>query len=185
MFSTTRRRLTELERGRLHRHAFPSFTTRWMQRLSNRRMLAYSAEHFLEDYNRGEVEVVTGTVQHLAAGDEWNNEGPIYMLGFEGGNWLWLCGQWLFDSSIVEKHLLDWFDQHPEDAWPDMVQVERLPVTGMVISVSGTPRTPIVASKLVAHKDLYYLRESHRFAGALASLEEDLKQAFYAGRQDL
>jgi hypothetical protein len=148
-------------------------------------MLAYTARHFLEDYTRGEVEIVTGTVQHFARGDEWNDEGPIYMLGFEGGTWLWLCGQWLFDSNIVQRPLLDWFDQQPEDAWPDEVQVERLPVTGLVVSVSGTPRTPIVASKLVAHEDIYYLGESYRFAGALASLEENLKQAFFAGQQNL
>ncbi len=175
------RRMTAVEGERVRKYAYPSAIGRLAEALlRNRRVVRHRRGDFRMDYERGEVQVLRGVVREIAQGDEWNDEGPIYLLGFGDGDWVWLCGPWLYDPCVVAASLLRWFEDRDDTVWPDIVQVERLPTTGLALSLRGLSPRPVVVSKLIAHADIYYLGESHLFTGSFETLEADLEEAFRA-----
>ncbi len=178
MVAIQSRLMKDDERIRLKTFAFPNPLLGWLNdRLASApNSIPVTRREYSLDYERGVVEVLQIDAVAFGTGEEWNDEGPIYFVDLGGGKILWLCGQWLFDPTIVDKRILKLIDAE-EDSWPKRFTIERAPASGFVFHIFDGSDELVRSSNLVQHKDIHYLGYSRVFSGTFSSLESDLARA--------
>ncbi len=178
MVAIQTRAITDDERKRLKKYAFPNPLSGWLsdKLASSPKSIPATRREYRRDYERGVVEALEIEAVAFGTGEEWNDEGPIYFIDLGENKILWLCGQWLFDPTVVDKRILDLTDTE-ENSWPKRFTVERALESGLVFRIFGGSEELIRSTNLVQHKDIYYLGDSRVFEGTFLSLESDLARA--------
>ena len=109
MVASQTRPMKDNERKQLKAFAFPNPLIGWFNdRLASApKSIPVTRREYTLDYERGVVEILQIDAVAFGTGEEWNDEGPIYFVDLGGDQILWLCGQWLFDPTIVDQRILN------------------------------------------------------------------------------
>lgn len=180
MMRRTTRPLLVSEQARLERHCSPRVWERLLDALLPEvRSVQPGPQEFTQDVQHGYAEVLQVECSAFAVGDEWNDEGPIYIVQAEERTLLWLCGQWLYDPFIVSDSVTAALEtESGVPVWPRVFTLERAPCSGMPFKLYTDSHETIRACKFVSHEHLYYFGESRLLAGTLETIEADLRENY-------